>query len=72
MGERLERLEDEIYCLNEAIEYLGRVRDCEDVIGDLEDRVRVLTVEREQLEKREAEANEREMRALMREYFAAR
>lgn len=72
MGERLEMLEDEIFCLGEAIEYLGRVRGCEDAIGELEDKVKVLSVEKEAEERRAAEAYEREIAALEREYFAAR
>lgn len=72
MGDRLEMLEDELFCLGEAVDYLGRVRGCEDVIRDLEDKMKVLAVEKEQAEQRAAEAYNREMDALRREYFAAR
>lgn len=71
MGDRLEMLEDELFCLCEAVDYLGRVRGCEDVIRDLEDKMKVLAVEKEQAEQRVAEAYNMEMEALRREYFAA-
>lgn len=69
MGEALERIEDEMFCLTEAIEYLGRVRGCEDVIGELEDKVRVLAVEREEAERQESARISREMAAERREYY---
>ena len=69
MGEALERIEDEMFCLGEAIEYLGRVRGCEDLVGELEDKVRVLAVEREEAERQESARIYREMAAERREYY---
>ena len=69
MGEALERIEDEMFCLGEAIEYLGRVRGCEDLVGELEDKVRVLAVEREEAERQESARISREMAAERREYY---
>lgn len=69
MGEALERIEDEMFCLGEAIEYLGRVRGCEDLVGELEDKVRVLAVEREEAERQESARISREIAAERREYY---
>ena len=69
MGDRLAMLEEELFNLGEAIEYLGQVRGCEDVIGELEDKVKVLSVERDMCHRRAAEEAEREVAALEREYY---
>jgi len=71
MGEKLERLEDEIFCLGEAMEYLGRVRGCEDVISALEDRMKVLAVEKERVHGAVERMEQREEDALLREYMRA-
>ena len=68
MGDRLEKIEDEIFSLGEAIEYLGRVRGCEDVIEILEDKVKVLSVEREQAHRMAEYEDDRNDAALSREY----
>ena len=68
MGEKLERLEDEIFCLGEAMEYLGRVRECEDLIAIIEDRVKVLSVERERVHGIVERLEQREEDAMRREY----
>ena len=65
-------LEEELFNLNEAIEYLGRVRGCEDVIGELEDKVKVLSVERDACHRRAEAADAREEAALTREYYRDR
>lgn len=70
MGERLEMLEDEIFCLRQAVEYLGRVRGCDDVISELEDKMKVLGVERESAAREEQQVHTMEMEALTREYYA--
>ena len=72
MGDRLAMLEEELFNLNEAIEYLGRVRGCEDVIGELEDKVKVLSVERDACHRRAEAADAREEAALTREYYRDR
>ena len=69
MGEALEKIEDEMFCLGEAIEYLCRVRGCEDVVVELEDKVRVLAVEREEAERQESARIAREVAAERREYY---
>ena len=69
MGDRLAMLEGELFNLGEAIEYLGQVRGCEDVIGELEDRVKVLSVERDMCHQQVAEESAREEAALRREYY---
>ena len=71
MGDRLERIEAEIFNIGEAIEHLGEVSGCEDVIGELEDRIKVLSVERENAHRMAQAEHEREMAALRREYFRA-
>ena len=71
MGDRLEKLEDELFYLGEAIDYLRKVKGCEDVIRWLDDKRIVLTVEKEIEEQRAAEAWARETEALRREYFAS-
>ena len=71
MGDGLAILEEELFNIAEAIEYLGKVRGCEDVIGALEDRVKVLSVERDDCHRREEAAAAREEAALCREYYRA-
>ena len=71
MGDRLERIEAEIFNIGEAIEHLGEVRGCEDVIGALEDRIKVLSEERERVHRMAQAQDEREDAALRREYFRA-
>ena len=72
MGERLQKLEDELFDLKEAIERLERVRGCEDVIEALEDKVKVLSVERDECHRRAEQEDDREIEALKRAYWAER
>jgi hypothetical protein len=70
-AERLELVEDEIFNIGEAIEYLGKVRQMEGVIEILKDRLIVLGFEREEYHKLAEMDDAREDRALEREYYAA-
>ena len=70
-AERLEQLEDEIFNIGEAIEYLGKVRQMEDVIEILKGRLIVLGFEREEYNKLAEMDDAREEAALEREYYAA-
>jgi len=72
VGERLQKLEDELFDLKEAIERLERVRGCEDVIEALEDKVKVLSVERDECHRRAEQEDDREIEALKRAYWAER
>ena len=46
MRERLERLEDEIFHLGEAIDHLNHVSGCEDYVTLLEDKLAIARLER--------------------------
>ena len=70
-SERLERAEEEIFRIGEAIEQLEEVRGMEDVIGQLRDCAIVLGFERDQYFKLVRQEEDREMEALTREYYAA-
>lgn len=71
MGDRLERIEHELYCIEEAIDFLREVRGSEDIIDMLLDKTKVLTVEKESVIRREIDEAQRETRAMEREYFRA-
>ena len=69
--EELERVEQSVSDIKEAIEYLKSAGSMEDVIAELTDRLNALKGTRDTI-RREVEAQEaREMEALRREYFAA-
>lgn len=70
-SEKLERVEEEIFRIGEAVEQLEGVRGMEDVIGQLRDCAIVLGFERDQLFRLVRQEEDREMEALRREYFAA-
>lgn len=70
-SDKLERVEDEIFRIGEAIEQLEGVRGMEDVIGQLRDCTIVLEVEKEQYFKLVRQEEDREEAALVREYYAA-
>ena len=70
-SEKLERVEEEIFKIDEAVEQLEGVRGMEDVIGQLRDCAIVLGFERDQLFRLVRQEEDREMEALRREYFAA-
>jgi hypothetical protein len=70
-AERLELVEDEIFNIGEAIEYLENVRQMEDVIEILKGRLIVRGFEREEYHKLVEMDDAREERALEREYYAA-
>ena len=71
VSEKLERAEEEIFRIGEAIEQLERVRGMEDVIGQLRDCAIVLGFEKEQYFRLVRQEEDREEAALVREYFAA-
>lgn len=71
MGDRLEKIEHELYCIEEAIDFLREVCGSEDLIDALLDKTKVLTVEKESVIKREWDEAQREIRALEREYYRA-
>lgn len=70
-SEKLERVEEEIFRIGEAVEQLEGVRGMEDVIGQLKDCAIVLGFERDQYFRLVREEEDREEEALRREYFAA-
>lgn len=70
-GEKLERVEEEIFRIGEAVEQLEGVRGMEDVIGQLRDCAIVLGFERDEYFKLVRQEEDREAAALRREYFAA-
>lgn len=70
-AEKLERVEEEIFRIGEAVEQLEGVRGMEDVIGQLKDCAIVLGFERDQVFRLVRQEEDREMEALRREYFAA-
>lgn len=69
-AEKLERAEDEIYRLGEAAEYLEGVRDAEDIVQWMKDRMIVLGFEKEQYHRLVEEEDRIEDEALGREYYA--
>ena len=71
VSEKLERAEEEIFRIGEAIEQLDGVRGMEDVIGQLRDCAIVLGFEKEQYFKLVRQEEDREEAALVREYYAA-
>ena len=71
VSEKLERAEEEIFRIGEAIEQLDGVRGMEDVIGQLRDCAIVLGFEKEQYFRLVRQEEDREETALVREYFAA-
>ena len=66
--EALERCEDELWRIGEAVELLGKVREMEDVTGDLEYRRNALEEEAEGLRGRILAREAREEEALRTEY----
>jgi len=70
-AEKLERAEDEIYRLGEAAEFLEGVRDAEDIVQWMKDRMIVLGFEKEQYHRLVEEEDRMEDDALGREYYAA-
>lgn len=70
-SEKLERADEEIFRIGEAVEQLEGVRGMEDVIGQLKDCAIVLGFERDQLFRLVRQEVDREEEALRREYFAA-
>ena len=70
-SDKLERVEDEIFRIGEAIEQLEGVRGMEDVIGQLRDCAIVLGFEKEQYFRLVRQEEDREEAALVREYYAA-
>ena len=65
---KLEKLSHEIFCLEEAIEYLGQVPGNEDVIEVLQDRMIVLGFARDALHRLIEADDARDDEALRREY----
>ena len=70
-SERLERAEEEIFRIGEAVDYLSGVRDCEDVIQTLKDRMILLGLEKEKYHRLAEAEDDRDLEALRREYFRA-
>ena len=71
VSEKLERAEEEIFRIGEAIEQLEGVRGMEDVIGQLRDCAIVLGFEKDQYFKLVRQEEDREEAALVREHYAA-
>lgn len=71
-AEKLERVENEIYWIEEAMDFLSAVRDMDIVMDMLKDRLAVLGFEKEQYHRLVEQEDARDEEALRREYFAAR
>lgn len=69
--EKWERADNEAFYLSEAIDQLNQVRDCDDVIQCLKDRMTVIGFERDQYHALLEEQNRREDAELSREYMLA-
>jgi hypothetical protein len=69
--EKWERADDEVFHLSEAIDHLEQVRDCDDLIDVIKDRMLVAGFEREQYHRMLEDENRREDEALSREYMLA-
>ena len=69
--EKWERADDEVFRLGEAIDQLSHVRDCDDVIQCLKDRMTVIGFERDQYHAMLEEQNWCEDAELSREYILA-
>jgi len=69
--EKWERADDEVFHLGEAIDQLSQVRDCDDMIQRLKDRMTVIGFERDQYHAMLEEQNRREDAELSREYMLA-
>ena len=69
--EKWERADDEVFRLSEAIDQLSHVRDCDDLIQCLKDRMTVIGFERDQYHAMMEEQNWREDAELSREYMLA-
>ena len=67
--EKWERADDEVFHLSEAIDQLKQVRDCDDVILVLKDRMLVAGFERDQYHALLEEQNRREDEELSMEYM---
>lgn len=68
--ERLEKVEDDLYNLGEAADYLCKVQDMDEIVDCVKDRMIVLGFERNELRRRVNDEDERETRALEREYYS--
>lgn len=66
--EKWERADNEVFHLSEAIEALCNVRDCDDVIQVIKDRMMIAGFERDQYHTMLEEQNRREDAELSREY----
>lgn len=69
--EKWERADDEVFHLSEAIDQLKQVRDCDDLIDVIKNRMLVAGFEREQYHAMIEEENRRDDAALSREYMLA-
>ena len=69
MGDRLEQIEHEMYCIGEAIDFLNEVTGCIDMIEVLLDKQKVLAVRKDEALKRLQALDAREERALTAEYW---
>ena len=69
--DKWERADNEVFHLSEAIDQLKQVRDCDDLIGVIKDRMLVAGFEREQYHAMLEEENRRDDAALSREYMLA-
>lgn len=71
LHEELERITDDIMHIEDAIEALQDVADCDDVIDVLHDRMLVLGVRRDDVHARIEAIDAREEAELTREYWRA-
>ena len=67
--ERYDLIEDEISRVSEAIDCLTNVRECEDVVLQLNDRLILLNIEREECSQAAIAADRAEQCAMTREYW---
>ena len=69
--EKWEKADNEVFHLSEAIDQLKQVRDCDDLIEVLKDRMMVLGFARDKYHALLEEQNRREDEELSREYMLA-
>lgn len=67
--ERLDRTQDEIWCIEDAIEALKDVRNMKDIIEILNDRIRVLQFVYDEIHKQIEADDARDIDDLTREYY---
>ena len=69
--DRLEKVTEQLFHLDEAIDHLNQVGHCEDIVEMLNDRSIILTAAKNALHKCIEQDDRRDLRDLTREYWRA-